>query len=335
MKFNFLIFALLFGFSVQANAHICWNSKGQGVVDEVFYDLSNTFTSSNNKPGEIVELLKQFNYRVTAVCPKHSSSESNNRTRRSYVTEFPIVETLGGYQYLKLNDYLLGAMAITDSYAGTFYPPVDHKQMGSHPNVSKGTAFPVTDSNFRFRLKVIKPFIDFIPIPKRTLFKVYVTTGYDALTTPVYEISYSGSVTVPQSCDIGVGDTLDIDFGKISSQAFVQAGAGNKPVGTNEQVRTLAIQCKNINSYAALTIRLEAELVSGEIMQTSNPDIGVKISDNKGKVLIPNNINSTIPFIFNNPPVNVVIKAWPISLTGKAPEVGPFRARGYLRVDFE
>lgn len=336
MKFNFLIFALLFGFSVQANAYVCWNSKGQGVLDELFYDLSNTFTSSNNKPGEVVELRKNFSYRVTAVCPKHNSSESGNYTRRSYLTEFPIVETIGGYKYLKLNDYLLGAMSIKDSYAGVFYPPAEYVQMGKHPNVSKGTAFPITDSDFTFRLKVIKPFIDFIPIPKKTLFRVYVTTTTsDPLTTPSYVVSYSGSITVPQSCDIGVGDTLDIDFGKISSQAFVQAGAGNKPVGTNEQVRTLAIQCKNINSYAALTIRLEAELVSGEIMQTSNPDIGVKISDNKGKVLIPNNINSTIPFIFNNPPVNVVIKAWPISLTGKAPEVGPFRARGYLRVDFE
>lgn len=336
MKFNFLIFALLFGFSIQANAYVCWNSKGKGVVDELSYDLSHSFTSANNKPGKIVELKKNFSYRVTAVCPKHNSIQSNNSTKRSYLTNLQVVETIGGYKFLKLNDYLLGAMSIKDGTAGIFYPPAEYVQMGKHPNVSKGKEFGITDSDFTFRLKVIKPFIDFIPIPKQTLFKVYVTTSNsDPLTIPSYQISYSGNITVPQSCDIGVGETLEIDFGKISAQAFVQAGAGNKPVGTNEQLRTLAIQCKNINSYATLTVRLETDVVSGEVMQTSNPDIGVKIADNKGNVLIPNNINSTIPFLFNNPPVNVVIKAWPISLTGKTPAVGPFRARGYLRVDFE
>jgi minor fimbrial subunit len=57
---------------------------------------------------------------VNAVCPKGTSG---NTTKRSYVTDCPVTGTSDGYQYLKLNDYLDGAMKITDSYAGVFYPP--------------------------------------------------------------------------------------------------------------------------------------------------------------------------------------------------------------------
>jgi minor fimbrial subunit len=53
------------------------------------------------------------------------------------VTDYQVTGTSDGYQYLKLNDYLDGAMKITDSYAGVFYPPKNYIQMGSHPNVSK------------------------------------------------------------------------------------------------------------------------------------------------------------------------------------------------------
>lgn len=333
MKYKLLFPALLFGLSVQTHAVICWNSKGQGVVDEVFYDLSNAFSSTNNTTGSIVQLTKNFDSSVYGICPVHTSTD--NRTRRSYVTSLPIVEQISGYKYLRINDYLLGAMQITDTAAGVFYPPENYVHMGSHPNVNVGKAFEIKDRNFIFRLKVTRPFVDFITIPKKTMFTVYVTTEIgEPLNIPIYTISYSGSVTVPQSCDIGVGDVLEIDFGKISANAFSQAGIGNKPIGTNVQTRTLAIQCKNIDAQATLTLRLQAEQANNDIMQSDNPDIGFKVSDQAGNVLIPNAMNSIIPFRLENPS-NITIKAWPVSTTGNIPQVGPFRARGYLRVDFD
>ena len=333
MKYKFLIFTLLLGFSIQASAVVCWNAKGNGVVDEVFYDLSESFTSSNNTAGSVVQLVRSFTNQVHAICPRH---DGDNRTRRSYVTDLPVVETVGSFKYLQINDYLLGAMRITDSDIGTFYPPANYVLMGKDSNVTMERPFPVFDSNFTFRIKVVRPFVDFVPIPRKTLFTVYVTTNSgEPLNTPVYVIAYSGSITVPQSCEIGTGNFLEINFGKIPSRAFVEGGRGNKPVGVLEQRKDLRIKCSNIDSYATLTLRLEAERVSNEIMQTDNPDIGVKISDLNGRVLLPNSIGSTIPFTYINPDVNVAIRTWPVSITGKAPEAGPFKARGYLRVDFD
>ncbi len=145
----------------EAFATVCVNENG--VPTEVYYDLTDKFNSSNNRVGQIVTLSEKSQWvGVNAVCPKGTSG---NTTKRSYVTEFPVTGTSDGYQYLKLNDYLDGAMKITDSYAGTFYPPRKYIQMGSHPNVSKNKPFGVQDSSLVFRLKVTRRFINMVVIP--------------------------------------------------------------------------------------------------------------------------------------------------------------------------
>ncbi|TCM65173.1 minor fimbrial subunit [Acinetobacter calcoaceticus] len=334
MQYKILVSALLFGSSMSSYAVVCWNAKGEGVVDEVFYDLSNAFSSSNNVVGKEITLKRNFSHQLYGRCPVHYNPR--NTTMRSYVTNSKIVETVGSYKYLAINDYLIGAMKIYDSYAKDFFPPQNYVQMGSDPKVSTSNDFPIFDSDFTFKIKVIKPFVDFVTIPKRTLFTVYVTTSNtDSLSKPVYTISYSGQITVPQSCKIDAGQVLDINFGDIPAYAFAQAGAGNQPAGTRTELRNLQIQCSNINATAALTLRLESEKSSNDIMVSDNPDIGFKMSDANGKVLIPNNINSVIPFNLTQQPVRIPLKAWPVSITGKTPQLGNFRSRGYLRVDFD
>ena len=107
-------------------ATVCQNSNG--TPTDVFYDLSNVFNSSNNQPGQVVTLPEKSGWiGVNATCPAGTTVDY---TYRSYVTELPVQSTEGGFQYLKLNDYLLGAMSITDSYAGLFYPPRNYIRMG-------------------------------------------------------------------------------------------------------------------------------------------------------------------------------------------------------------
>lgn len=164
---------------------------------------------------------------MNATCP---AGTSVNYTYRSYVTELPVQSTEGGFQYLKLNDYLLGAMSITDSYAGLFYPPRNYIRMGTHPNVSKQQPFGVMDSKLVFKLKVIRSFINMVPIPRQTMFSVYVTTSTgDALSTPVYTISYSGKVEVPQNCEVNAGQIVEFDFGDIGASLFSKAGQETGP----------------------------------------------------------------------------------------------------------
>lgn len=334
IKTRYLMAALLAWLpATQALATVCANQNG--TPTDIYYDLTDTFNSSNNQVGQIVTLADKTQWvGVNAVCP---SGTSGNTTKRSYVTDFPITSTIDGYKYLKLNDYLDGAMKITDSYAGVFYPPQNFIQMGSHPNVSKHQPFPVNDSNLVFRLKVTRRFINMVVIPRQVMFRVYVTTtSSDPLTTPVYTISYSGTIQVPQSCAINAGKVVEFDFGDIGASLFSQAGAGNRPQGINPQTQTIAIKCTNVEANAYLTMRVEAEKVSGNALVSDNPDLGFIVASASGSPLTPNNLASKIPFrLDDNASAVVGISAWPVSITGNKPSEGRFTSRGYLRVDYD
>jgi minor fimbrial subunit len=317
----------------RALAAVCYNENG--VPTDIFYDLTDKFNSSNNQIGQTVTLSDKSGWvGVSAVCPKGTSG---NTTKRSYVTDFPIQSVEGGFKYLKLNEYLNGAMQITDSYAGVFYPPQNAIQMGSHPNVSKNQPFPVNDSKLVFRLKVTRRFINMVVIPRQTMFRVYVTTTEgDPLTTVVYTISYSGTIEVPQSCAINAGNVVEFDFGDIGASLFSQAGAGNRPQGIAVQQKTVGIKCTNVEAQAYLSMRIEAEQAQGNAMVSDNADLGFIVADSTGNPLVPNNITSKIPFrLDDSAQAQVPIRAWPVSVTGNKPSEGPFTARGYLRVDYD
>lgn len=319
-----------------ALATVCVNENG--VATDIFYDLTDKFNSSNNQVGQIVTLSEKSQWvGVNAVCPKGTSGTT---TKRSYVTNFPVTSTIDGYKYLKLNDYLDGAMKITDSYAGVFYPPQNFIQMGSHPNVAKNQPFPVKDSNLVFRLKVTRRFINMVEIPRETMFRVYVTTSSsDPINgTPVYTISYSGRVQVPQSCAINAGQIVEFDFGDIGASLFSQAGAGNRPQKVSPQSKTIAIKCTNVEANAYLTMRIEADSgsVNGNMLVSDNKDVGFIVANSSGTPLTPNSLSSKIPFrLDDSAQAQVGIRAWPVSVTGNKPAEGRFTSRGYLRVDYD
>ncbi|WP_320708595.1 type 1 fimbria D-mannose specific adhesin FimH [Enterobacter cloacae] len=319
--------------TMPAWATVCQNATG--VPKDISYDLSNVFNSSNNKPGQIVTLAQKSGLvGVNAICPRGTTGKS---TMRSYVTSLPITTVIDSYKYVKLNDYLDGAMQIHDDYAGTFYPPSNYIQMGQHPNVPNNKAFPVTDSKLVFRLRVTRRFIKMVVIPQQTMFTVYVTTtSSDPLNTPVYTISYSGTIQVPQSCAINAGQVVEFDFGDIGASLFSQAGAGNRPQNVSPQSKTIAIKCTNVEANAYLTMRIEAEKISGNALVSDNPDLGFVVANDSGKPLTPNNLNSKIPFrLDDSAQAQVGIRVWPVSITGNKPAEGRFTSRGYLRVDYD
>lgn len=334
MKFiNFSTAAALLLYAAQAQATVCANVNG--VPDDVSYDLSNTFTSQNNHVGKVVTISDKSAWiGVMAICPRGTTQ---NTTRRSYVTDLPVYEEIDRYKFLIINDYLAGAMSITDSASGIFFPPVNYWQMGGHYNVPMHQPFPVADSTLVFKLKVLKRFINMAPINKQILFRVYVTTtDSDPLTSVVYTISYSGKIDVPQSCEVNLGQVIEFDFANIGAALFRDAGAGNRPQGVDPQTKTVALKCTNVDSQAALTLRLEAEKANGDIMVSDNSDLGFKVAPAGGTPLIPNTLTSKIPFRLDEAAsARINIQAWPVSVTGNKPTEGPFTALGYLRVDYD
>lgn len=169
--------------------------------------------------------------------------------------------------------------------------------MGTDPNVSQNLPFGVMDSRLIFRLKVIRPFINMVEIPRQVMFTVYVTsTPYDPLVTPVYTISFGGRVEVPQNCELNAGQIVEFDFGDIGASLFSAAGPGNRPAGVMPQTKSIAVKCTNVAAQAYLTMRLEASAVSGQAMVSDNQDLGFIVADQNDTPITPNDLNSVIPF---------------------------------------
>ncbi|GJK52529.1 hypothetical protein TUM17560_49060 [Serratia marcescens] len=142
------------------------------------------------------------------------------------------------------------------------------------------------------------------------------------------------NITVPQTCTLNPGQTLDLNFGDISSAAFTTAGG--RAEGVNDIVRSIPIECDGIAANTAMTVRLQADKVSGNAVVTNtNSDVGFVVADSNGTPLTPNNLSSVIPFTLDSyGNSNVTIRVYPVSVTGNKPAEGPVTSQAYLRVDF-
>ncbi|WP_439069862.1 fimbrial protein [Serratia nevei] len=142
------------------------------------------------------------------------------------------------------------------------------------------------------------------------------------------------NITAAQTCTLNAGQVINIDFGNISSGAFTTAGA--RPEGVNDIVRNVNVSCDNIAPNTAMTVRLQADKVSGKAVVTNtNNDVGFVVADGNGTALTPNNLSSVIPFTLDSyGNSNVTIRVYPVSVTGNKPAEGPVTSQAYLRVDF-
>lgn len=333
MNPRFLFFAGLL-LTNSGLAQICQNTNG--TPRAINYDLSSTLTSTQNGSGQVVQLTKSQDINVQATCP--SGSAPDGHTFRSYVTPSTVVETSGSWKYLKLDtDYLEGAIEFQDSAAGNIFPPVDYVSMKYDENVNNGTPFYIHDSRMLFQLKIVKSFVGTVIIPNKTMFNVYVTTASDdPLSKVVYTINYSGSVTVPQSCEINAGQTILVDFGTLNSGGFTHAG--EKPIDVRAKSFNVPVKCNGTNAQVNLSMRLLAtpDAHFSRSIASDNPDVGIVVTSDQGAILTPNDASSAVPFTTDAAGnANIQLQAYPVSTTGETPVEGTFTSLANLRVDFD
>ncbi|MCE9890314.1 fimbrial protein [Kluyvera intermedia] len=309
-------------------------SNATGSTQNENFDVTTSLTADTNVAGKTTQVVRSGDIHMNAVCPQEAGN-SNTYTYRSYVSNYPVVETSGNWKYLQLNGYLEGALKVTDSVAGDIYAPANYAKMGGDSCVPKGCNFPVSDSNITLQIKIAKPFVGNVTIPQTNLFNVYINrTNTSSFGTPVYTISFSGSITVPQSCEVNSNQVITIDFGTLSSGNFKTKG--QKPAGFMPVTEQVPVKCSGgVTEMASLSFRFQGTADSNEptAIATDNKDIAVQFTDNSGNVIIPN--TGTIPFQLQNYIATVPFSVAPISATGNKPLQGVFHAQAYIVVDFD
>lgn len=308
-------------------------SNATGSTQNENFDVTTALTADTNVAGKTTQVVRSGDIHMNANCPKVASNR-NNYTYRSYVSNYPVVETSGSWKYLQLNDYLEGALRVTDAVAGDVYAPANYAKMGTDGCVSNGCNFPVSDSNITLQIKIAKPFVGNVTIPQTRLFNVYINrSSGGSFGTPVYTISFSGSITVPQSCEVNGNQVITIDFGTLSSGNFKTKG--QKPSGFTPVSRQVPVKCSGgVSEMASLSFRFQGQVDVNEptAIATDNSDIAVQFTDILGNVIVPN--TGTIPFQLQDYVATVPFTVAPISATGKKPQQGVFHAQAYIVVDF-
>ncbi|MCS4299144.1 MULTISPECIES: fimbrial protein [Acinetobacter] len=262
-----------------------------------------------------------------------------------YNTYFTFKEALGltpagsdgGAQWFNVsnNDYLQIAMQVYIVGGRETFVNIPQNSVSNECN---GSCLPPygTGGRVNIKLRIKKKFVGQSFLVNRDIGLIYAASGVnDNPSQPIAIIRLNTTFTVPQSCSFDVGDVIEFDFGQISSGAF-SVGAGNRARGVNTITKNIGIDCKNIDAQQMLSARLEVANPKDNIILSNNSDVGFQIADNSDRVLIPNNINSYIPFrLDDNARSSFILKSWPVSVTGEIPQAGPVAAQGHIRVDFQ
>lgn len=296
------------------------------------FDMSATLTDAQNKAGNTALINKTGQHYVNVTCNCTGGAGTSPGNFQTFLSNRPVIENNGLWQYVYINEYLLGAASTHDDGTNqTMYLPVEYFKV-DHFMWCDGVD--IMNSSFSLNLKITKPFVGTVNISNPQAYTAYVgDTNTYPLNTPIYYIGYSGTITAPQSCTLDAGQIVTIDFGNIWSAKFNTKG--QKPNGVNPVTKQISVKCNDgVEAMADLTLRIQATPDANypDAISSDNPDVGVMITDLVDRTVAPN--TGLIPFSLENGQARVSFKAYPVSTTGKAPAEGKFTALAYIRIDF-
>ncbi|HHK9555141.1 long polar fimbrial protein LpfD [Enterobacter sichuanensis] len=191
-------------------------------------------------------------------------------------------------------------------------------------------------------LYIHHPFVGQLDIPSTNIMELYGTYKpgvYSA--TPMSSVYLSGSVTVPQGCELASGSTLEIPFGEFQAHDFKDR-KGQLPAGASPVTKELQFNCTNISDGVKILLRIEGTPNPNDssAIDLGNPDIGAVIKNASGVVLKPNSTDAqaltAAPLTDNiHRTASTTLSFSPVSTTGKLPETGDFEGIATLRIDVE
>lgn len=280
--------------------------------------------------------------RVAIQCECPSSYSKEKDTLIAGDSELPNkTRTINSFQYFKLTDELDVSTIINISRSQNGFVPFGWKQATEVWGCNKTINAQYMGSNGTLSFYITQPFKGVSVIPRTTIAKLYAgkakTKG-----TAVASVTIAGNITITQGCEISPGTVLDVPFGSFPAASFKNR-KGVIPVGGVEKEINLKFDCNNIADGIKVSLRLEGATNSADsnAVDMGNPDIGVLVKDGTGKILKPNDKNSTSQLTLSSLDTsihrNAAIRllALPISTTGKAPAVGSFDGVATLWLDME
>ncbi|QLK63361.1 fimbrial protein [Enterobacteriaceae bacterium Kacie_13] len=328
------------------------NGGATSYENMILHDLRDDENSRGNSFEEALNSSQQ-NYRITCNCSDTDAASTNGvLIMYSLQTSLPLGHTT---DYYKINDHL-------DVMTQIAIPKNDYVTVPTRKAVSDGTHHwdkentgicqqqtsqdnLNTGSQGKVTFYITTPFVGEITIPRTEIARIYtssatVTTTAPPLGSPVAIVYLSGTMTVPQSCEINQGETISVNFGTIEASKFTKKNnppEGYRPVTfnilydcTENGLPVIPLNNKIMMILDGQDVENQYYLVARRRQSDNKADIGIVVEDAGG---------TYVPFAQGVLPMNqnglgkITLTAFPINLVGSELDTGDFDATATLKVD--
>jgi len=351
------LLASLTGFcSLQAIAGTATCEPTNGSAATYESSLLRDLTGNDNEKGSLItDALNssQQSYQITCNCtPADASNVNGVLIMYSLQTSLPLGHTTN---YFKINDHLDVMTQIAIPKNGNVTVPTSRAASdGTHHWDKENSGICMqqktqdnltTGSQGRVTIYISRPFIGVVNIPRIEIARVYASsatsnTNAPPLGSPVAIVYLSGTLTVPQNCEINQGEIISVNFGTVQSSLFTTKDSppnGYRPVTFNIKYDCSKSGLPSIPTNDKLEMMLEGQdvenqyyLIARRRPSDNKADIGIVVEDAGGTYM---------PFVQGVLPMNqnglgtINLKAIPINLVGGELDTGPFQATATLKID--
>ncbi|HHQ6558424.1 TPA: fimbrial protein [Serratia fonticola] len=196
-----------------------------------------------------------------------------------------------------------------------------------YPSACKGMTNWTSGSSGFVSLYFTRPFVGQVVIPSTKILDLYgskVDKSFGGV--PMSSIYMSGSVTVPQSCEINAGQVINVNFDNIMSNDI--KNPGEIANGFTPKVVDMTLACNNISNGVVVSLSFSGEPSGGDptALKTDNNDIGVRVRDANGNIVPPVNGNLPVTFDYSSQTGTSSMTLAPMNVTGNTPALGRFNA---------
>ncbi|QBC03413.1 fimbrial protein [Enterobacter cloacae] len=292
---------------------------------------------SENVPGQTFMSAATWSQSVSSHI-RCDEPTTGNRYRYFSADSTLTPTTNDGHQWYYINEYLDSTVAL-NIMGAAHYVPFRNVRGGMANDAATNTQVNGGGSG-KIDLRFKKAVMGSSSFENVHVADFYVTKSTTATSPePVAQIFLSGTVVVPQNCVINAGTVISLDLGEMYSSDFISVG--EKPRNVNAKSFNVPVSCNYGASLANLTLRVDGTPAASvpDALETTNPDVGVKIIASDGMTLRPADTSSAIPITLDmvdsdTYTTNVSLQAYPVSTTGLPPAEGTFTALAILRIDF-
>nr|WP_318383680.1 fimbrial protein [uncultured Enterobacter sp.] len=345
----FTILSLLYsGFSLADPTGYCISDEG--IHHSVLSFAGTKISASQNQTQQVITKQVDNGGQYKGVC--YCLTDKNAYYDYIYYTAKPNpvlseTSTRNGVTYYDMNQYLdvgLSIMVLGKSYVNVPFEYVRNNPGSRNAYHCKngiddsGSFTSGSDATIYFYIK--QPFIGKLVIPQTLLARLYSTlTATDPLRDPLSDVYISGDITAPQECEINGGQIINFDFKTIPASEFSStAGAA---LTARKILVTASVKCSGIADGQGINVSLHATPVATDstMIQTSNPDVGLKIYDMNNNEVDVNGgqMEATMGKrkLTGKMDGNLDFGSAPASATGARPRPGEFTATATLTVEIK